>query len=236
MTNYENRTRWKKSKSEIPRIFVCVCVCLSKHTQILCQKQPLQYSVIQERRRKQTVSLLLYLCPRTQSKTQTCVRTPGWMSERLLTKTEMITAYGKLPQPHLIFHLLSFPSSLPLLPPCYPLFQIIMYQRFNNFNDSFRCLESSFVFNLFSIQGSLLGLCSSCLSLLCASSFLLLFNLTLFSPFPPITTKGNTSQTQLCTSSNSAPSFLSEITSFTAFTASLPPPTPPPTHTHTHPV
>lgn len=94
-----------------------------------------------------------------------------------------------------------------------------MCHCFNDFSDSFLSLEASFAFNLFSILGGLLGFSSSCLSF---------FFPPVFSPFPPITMKGNTNQSQLCTSSNSALSFRPEITSFTAWTPSLL------THTHTH--
>lgn len=94
-----------------------------------------------------------------------------------------------------------------------------MCHCFNDFSDSFLSLEASFAFNLFSILGGLLGFSSSCLSF---------FFPPVFSPFPPITMKGNTNQSQLCTSSNSALSFRPEITSFTAWTPSLL------THTHTY--
>lgn len=50
--------------------------------------------------------------------------TPIWMSEKLLTKAAMITAHGKPPPPHFLFHLLQSPSSLPLLSPWYTNFPL----------------------------------------------------------------------------------------------------------------
>lgn len=69
------------------------------------------------------------VCINTDSQAKTHAHTSRWMSEILLTTTQMITAYGKPPQPHLLFapsvtsfiiffsfSLLSSPQFLQLIP------------------------------------------------------------------------------------------------------------------------
>lgn len=69
-------------------------------------------NLTEQKKKKKTVLLLLYLCPHTQSKTQTCTHTHTRTPVDDLNAShhaEMITAYKKLSQPHVIFLLLSFP-------------------------------------------------------------------------------------------------------------------------------
>lgn len=191
------------------------CVCVWVNT-LRSSAKDNPCSTLQFNKGKTASRLFVRTCIHIQ-RHKHIAHTPRWMSEMLLTEAEMITAYGKPPQPHFLFHLLSPPSSLPHrspchtpLPSCYPVIILnnIHYPPQTVFYHYYLCFQYFFL-SFFFLSSSLFptlqppSLPPVVPSFLLSTSRPFLISLSFRSSNHP-TRRGNTNQSQLHTiSSNS---------------------------------